>query len=452
MTKISSASIRLVLKKNRSNSMGENPIYIVVCFNGRKEKSTGVFINERYWNPLREEIRKTCPNAPVLNKMINDIKQRVISKRNEYEYNGKKYTCSMLLEEDVILDLSASSNVFKVIQDRYISEMGLNDNSVRLYEYNYRVLKKYFGRDDFLINDITLSSIKKMIVGLGLSDNSIRGICGRIAAVYNYAIERGIVDAVDYPFKDWKYSQKYKKENRIYYLDAINLKKLRDYFLNMAIEYSGELWSYREGVWESLEKRSSKEFILGYFILLFLCNGSAPVDIALLKGENCDRVKIDGEDYWKICFKRKKTGRSVTCLLKRNVLSIVLFEHFLGRYSGGYIYPILKDGMSDKQITNAVSKFCGYASDKLKDICREINEETIKNNVKNGLEEPLIDVEKMSLYVARHSKANDYLSHPGATIHGLATLMGRSVSGLDTYVHEIRNDMDLAYAESLSTI
>lgn len=432
--------------------MGENPIYIVVCFGGRKEKSTGVFINERYWNPLREEIRKSYPNAPVLNKMINDIKQRVIAKKNEYEYIGKKYTCSMLLEDDVVLDLSASSNVFKVIQDRYISEMGLNSNSIRLYDYNFNVLKKYFGRDDFLINDITLSSIKKLIKDSGLSDNSIRGICGRIAAVYNYAIGKGIVELGDYPFKDWKYSQKYKKENRIYYLDAINLKKLRDYFLNMAIKWDGELWSYRDGIWENFEKRYSREFILCYFIMLFLCNGSAPIDVALLTGSNCDRVKIDGEDYWKICFKRKKTNRPVTCLLKRNVLSIICFEHFLGRYRGGYIYPILKDGMTDKQITNAVSKFCGYASDKLKDICREINEETIKSNVEKGLEEPLIDVDKMSLYVARHSKANDYLSHPGSTIHGLATLMGRSVSGLDTYVHEISNDRDLAQAESLSTI
>ena len=452
MTKISSASIRLVLKKNRMNSSGENPIYIVVCFNGRKEKSTGVFINERYWNPLREEIRKSCPNFAVLNKMINDIKQRVISKKNDYEYRGIKYTCSMLLEDDVVLDLSASSNVFKNIQDRYISEMGLKDSSIKLYEYNYRVLKKYFGKDDFLINDITLSSIKKLINSLDLGDNSIRGICGRIASIYNYAIDKGIIDISFYPFKEWKYSQNYKKENRIYYLDAINLKKLKDYFLNMVIEYSGELWSYRDGVWENMEKRSSKEFILGYFLLLFLCNGSAPIDIALLTGSNCDRVKIDGEDYWKICFKRRKTNRPVTCLLKRNVLSIVLFEHFFGRYNGGYIFPILKEGMTDKQINNAVAKFCGQASIKLRDICRDINNNTIENNVKNNLEEPLIDVDKMSLYVARHSKANDYLSHTGATIHGLATLMGRSVVGLDTYVHEIRNDRDLAIVESLSSI
>lgn len=451
MSKVQSATVRLVMKKCKVNSIGQHPIYLSVCYNARKEKSTGIFIEERYWNPLKEEIRSSAPNSIILNKMLNDIKQKVISRKNSFEYNGKKYTPSMLLE-DSVEDLSANRNVYSVIYKNYLSEMGSSINTIRLYDYTFRVLKKYFGNDDFLINDITLSSIKKLIKDSGLSDNSIRGICGRIAAVYNYAIDKKIMDVSDYPFKDWKYSQKYSKNNRIYYLDAINLKKLRDYFLNMSIEYSGELWSYREGILENFEKRSSKEFSLMFFIFLFMCNGSSPIDAALLKGDNCSRVKIDGEDYWKICFKRKKTNRPVTCLLKRNVLSIICFEHFLGRYSGGYIYPILKEGMSDKQITNAIAKFTGYASNNLKAICQEINEATIKENVEKGLDEPLIDVDKMSLYVARHTKANDYLSHPGATIHGLATLLGRSVAGLDTYVHMISNDRDLAAAESLSTI
>lgn len=40
MAKLSSASIRLVMKKNRMNRNGEYPIYLVVCFSGRVEKAT----------------------------------------------------------------------------------------------------------------------------------------------------------------------------------------------------------------------------------------------------------------------------------------------------------------------------------------------------------------------------------------------------------------------------
>ena len=299
-----------------------------------------------------------------------------------------------------------------------------------------------------------MANIKKLIKSLDLGDNSIRGICGRIASIWNYAIRKGIVDSSDYPFKDFIYSQKYKKDNRTYYLDKCNLIKLRDWFTNRCIDISGELFSYKEGIEKMLEKKSSIEFSCMFFLASFLLNGSSPIDIALLKGENCSRVTIDGVDYWRVEYKRKKTNIPVVCLLKRDILCMVCFEHYLGTayMRDNYIYPILKEGMSDKQITNAIAKFTGYASKNLKVICQEINEATIKNNVEKGLQEPLIETEHMTLYVARHTKANDYLSHPGATLHALATLMGRSANTLATYVHQIKGDRDLAAAESLSTI
>lgn len=445
MTKVSSATVRLVLKKLKANSLGENPIYLSVCFNGRKEKSTGVFISQKYWNAQREEIRKNCPNAPVLNKMINEMKQRVIDRRNRFEYDGKKYTASMLLEDDIKVDLSASSNVYKNIYKEYVAKMGLNDNSIRLYDYNFRILKNYFGREDFLINDITLSEVKKLIKSLGLSDNSIRGICGRIASVWNYATNKGLVDVSDYPFRDWKYSQKYKKGNRTYYIDSVNLRKIYDYFVCHYLKVNGELFSYGDGVEDKLMKRSSREFCLLFFLMLYRLNGSAPVDAALLRCDNCSRVLIDGNDYWKVEFKRKKTGIPVVCLLKRDMLTMVGFERFMG-LSNGYIYPVIKDGMSEKQITNAVAKFCLEANKHLREVCECINVNTIRRNVKKGLEEPLIDVEKVSLYSARHSFANSYLSQPGASVHGLASLMARSPDTISTYIHQLQGDKEVADA------
>ena len=453
MAKLGSASIRLVQKMNRVNKNGEYPIYIVICWKGRVEKATGVSCLVRYWDEKRQEIKKSCPNAAVLNKTINDIKQKAIDRKNDYEYNNKKYSASMLLE-DSIQDLSANGNEYKVIYKNYLVEMDSSVNTIRLYDYTFNILKEYFGKDDFLINEITLANIKKLIKSLDLSDNSIRGILGRIGAIFNYAIRKGLVDIKDYPFNDFVYSQKFNKDNRIYYLEASNLIRIKEWFLNRCINVNGELYSYKSGIEDRLMKKNSIEFCCMYFIASFILNGSSPVDVALLKVDNCSRIQIDGNDYWKVEFKRKKTGRNVVCLLRRDIITLCCFEHYFGTafMRGNYIYPILKDGMSDKQITNAVAKFTGYASKNLKVICGEINDMTIKHNAEFGCNEPLIDVENMTLYVARHSKANDYLSHPGATIHGLATLLGRSVAGLDTYVHEIRNDKDLAYAESLSSI
>ena len=74
MAKLSSASIRLVQKLNRQNKNGEFPIYVVVCFHGRLEKSTSVSCLPRYWDAKREVIKGQCPNAAVLNKMLSDIR------------------------------------------------------------------------------------------------------------------------------------------------------------------------------------------------------------------------------------------------------------------------------------------------------------------------------------------------------------------------------------------
>ena len=447
MAKLSSASIRLVQKLNRQNASGEYPIYIVICWKGRVEKSTGISCLSRYWDSKRELIKGSCPNSVVLNKTLLDIKNRCIERKNDFEYSGKKYTASMLLDDNVVQDLSANGNVYKNIYKLYLDEMGSSGNTIRLYDYTFNVLKEYFGRDNFLINDITLSSIKKLIKDLGLSDNSIRGLLGRIAAVWNFSIRKGLVDSSDYPFKDWKYTQKFNKDNRTYYIDEVNLRKIKDYFIDCCLDISGELFSYKSGIESRLMKRSSKEFALMFFLMCYRLNGSSPIDVALLKVENCSRVNINGEDFWRIEFKRRKTGRGVVCLLKRDIITMVCFEHYLGRSSaGGYIYPVLKDGIEGKQITNAMGKFCSEAVRWLREVSKEVNEETVRVNVERGLEEPLIDVDSICLYSARHSFANSYLSQPKASVAALASLMARSPNTIATYIHQLKGDKEVADA------
>lgn len=75
MAKVTSATVRLVQKKCRANKNGEYPIHVVVCFSGRHEKSTGVSVKEKDWDSRRECIKASAHNAPVLNRMILDVKQ-----------------------------------------------------------------------------------------------------------------------------------------------------------------------------------------------------------------------------------------------------------------------------------------------------------------------------------------------------------------------------------------
>lgn len=78
----------------------------------------------------------------------------------------------------------------------------------------------------------------------------------------------------------------------------------------------------------------------------------------------------------------------------------------------------------------------------------EINKETIRSNVSNGLEEPLVDINKVVLYSARHSFASAYLNSEGATVRGAASLLSRSANTISVYIHALQNDKEIADAVS----
>ena len=128
MAKLSSASIRLVQKMNRQNKNLEFPIYIVVCFHGRVEKACGVSCLQKDWDSKREVVKRSNSNSVVLNKMLYDIKNRVIQRKNEFEFHGKIYTASMLLE-DYRIDYNGNSNVFKNVMERLCNERRLKEKT-----------------------------------------------------------------------------------------------------------------------------------------------------------------------------------------------------------------------------------------------------------------------------------------------------------------------------------
>ena len=438
MAKLSSASIRLVQKLNRKNKNGEFPVYIVVCFHGRVEKTTGVSCLEKHWDSRREVIKAGCPNSAVLNKMLSDIKNRVIQRKNDFEFNGKVYTASMLLE-DCKVDYNGKSNIYIDVMNRLISDRRLQTSTVNRYKYAYGKLAEYIGRKDFIIDELNVGFIKDFCKWLDVSDCTKRDICACIASVWNFGIDRKLVDAGEYPFAEFKFTQKFKDGVRDYCVDLINIKKLKEYWLDMIIERNGNRWTYRDGALDNLHKRTTKEWGICWFLACFYLNGSAPTDVARLKVSDCSRIVIDGADYWKVEFKRKKTDTVVNVRLKRDMFSVILLEHFLG-FSGsdGYVYPVIGDAKGDA-IQRRVKKYGNMAIKWVRNI---------RSNVEKGIEEPLVDVNKVVLYTARHSFASAYLNSEGATVRGAASLLSRSASTISVYIHALQNDREIADAVS----
>lgn len=445
--KVTSATIRFVLKKNKVNKNGESPINLVVCFHGRHEKSTGVSVKEKYWDARREIIRSGCPNAPVLNKMLSDIKQRVTEAKNAFEYAGKRYTPQMLLENSTI-ELSAKDTDYWNLCQKLMTERRLKDGTIRRYTYCYRKLCEFLGRKSFVVDELTLGVVKDFASWLekgGIKINTIKGLLGCLAAAWNYAISRKLVDSSGYPFKLFKYTSIYHEVPRDYYLEKSHIVRLRDYWLDLCLNRNGRAWSYKDGVYERLRNRCSAEFGILWFLMMYKCNGSSPVDVALIRPQDCKRVMINGEDYWSIDIRRRKTSRAVHIRFKRDLLIIAGFEHFLGS-SGQYVYPIINtwEGQTERQLMEQSHHASCSAIKHVRKAFEMINLDIARENVEKGLREPVVEPQRVVMYTARHSLAQQYLGSPGATVSGLASLMARSANTIATYVKQLTRDEDIA--------
>ena len=426
------------------NKNNEFPIYIVVCWKGRVEKSTGVSCLQRDWDIKREVVKRSCANSVVLNKMLYDIKQRVIQRKNDFEYKSQVYTAKMLIE-DCVVDLDGRSNVYKDIMYRLINERRLSMNSRKRYEYSYRKICEYLGRDEFIVDELNLGFVKDFSSWLckSVCDGTIKDLLACIAAVWNYAIDRRIVSDELFPFREFKFTTRFKRGERDYFLDVSHIKLLMDYWLDLVIERDGNRWHYKDGAFDLLRKRTSKEWGILWFLLCYKLNGSAPVDVALLKLSECKNIEINGERYWAIDFKRQKTKRDVHVRWKRDMFSIIALEHFMGDSWNGYVYRVIDMDDEYKKLKQS-SRNAEVALKWVRKAFEEINGKIIQSNVDKGVREPLIEVQRVDMYTARHSFANHFINSPNATIGGLASLMARSPNTIATYVHQLTKDEEIA--------
>ena len=425
------------------NKNNEFPIYIVVCFHGRVEKSTGVSCLQRDWDSKREVVKRSCANSVVLNKMLYDIKQRVIQRKNDFEYKSQVYTAKMLID-DCVVDLDGRSNVYKDIMYRLIDERRLSMNSRKRYEYSYRKICEYLGRDGFIVDELNLGFVKDFSSWLckSVCDGTIKDLLGCVAAVWNYAIDRRIVSDELFPFREFKFTTRFKRGERDYFLDVSHIKLLMDYWLDLVIERDGNRWHYKDGAYDLLRKRTSKEWGILWFLLCYKLNGSAPVDVALLKLSECKNIEINGERYWAIDFKRQKTKRDVHVRWKRDMFSIIALEHFMGDSCNGYVYRVVDMDDEYKKLKQS-SRNAEVALKWVRKAFEEINGKIIQSNVDKGVREPLIEVQRVDMYTARHTAANHLLNTPNITVSELASILARSPNTIATYIHQLTNDEEI---------
>jgi len=441
--KVSSATIKLLLRTSKVLADGSNPIYLRVSFNGMKEVSTGYSCIPRFWDKRNECIKKGYPNYSSINAVLQKLKSDAIERKNKFELKGVVYTPSMILEKEVVFQ--PSDDDFKGLMDKYTVSLSPTTRKVWKSFYNSFISYKKIEK----IQEVTLEVIKgyaKHLEDSGMKESTIKMTLSKLAALCKFAVEEGIVR--DNPFKRFNLNKKYKTSAKSVYIHYRSIEVMKEMFLADVIDVNGKMWSYKDGAIEKLTDRTSDLFARYFWLCGLLFQGLAPVDLCQLKIADLEVKDIDGESYYCWDGKRQKTKMAVKIRIKAHTMySRVMIQTFL-MTRNGYLLPVL-DGVKDDKLViyKKVSNWLSNHISKFREWIKVVNAEIIQRNVTNKDDIPLIP-EDVSYYSYRHSYAQMYLSKGGSPL-ALATLLGRSVDTISTYIKELEEESDLVGAVSI---
>lgn len=446
MAKVSSATIRLVIRTDKVLSDGSSPIMLRCQFNGRKQVSTGCSCSIRHWDVKNEMVKKSFPNAALINAKIHKMKQDAIDRRNEYELKGLSYTPEMVLrsnvdEEEAVIPVS---NDIKGLIDRYTSS--LSPTTCKVWNSFWNSFKGYIGKDYILLDELKLSVIKgyaKHMEDRGLKDGTILMMVSKLNALCKFAIDEGIIS--ENPFKSWNFCKRYKPSSNELYIDKSGIEFLKEMFLYEVIEMDGDLWNYKDDSFNKLIDRRSDLFVLGFYLFGYVAQGAAPIDLCKLRVMDMEIEEVNGINYYCWNIKRQKTKVAVKLMISQdNIFANVFVKTMLMYRKGEYLLPIL-DGVEkdDLKIYKKVSNWLSNHSDVLRDWFKKANKRIIQYNVDNHTNLPLIN-EKCTFYSYRSSFAMAFMQNGGNLIQ-LCTLLGRGINAsLKSYVRQLKSKEDVA--------
>lgn len=445
--KTSQATINYYLKTSKVLADGSHPIMLRVCYKGFKDISSHYSCTVKYWDKKNQCIKKGYPNYTVANSELNKLKNKVVTKRDEYIRLGTEYTPQMLLSFDETK--KGVSSVVSELIDYYVSEKELRGSTVTSWNHSKTMIGKF--HKGCIITEIDEGWCKRYARWMkdnGLVEGSIRTRLGHIACIYRYGSGKGLCDMNRYPFRDWNYCRQFHVSERIQYVDKKSIEVMKDYFLSKVIKMtSTRRFTYIDDGYVSYKNRL---FVLYFWLLGYYLQGLSPIDICLLKKSYFEVKQINGEDYYCVDTSRMKTHVGVKVRVKvHTVFSQVMISRLLMEGDEWFL-PIMHglDGSDLDECKERLKNIFSYwINPKLKDWWKELNQVIIQKNVDEDLKIPLID-ESCTMYSYRHSFAQAYLQNGGSVL-ALATLLGRSINSISTYVQQLTEEEDLVEAVSI---
>ena len=392
--------------ENRAKKNGLFPVCLVVYFNGTKKRyRINVELSEDQWKKIRSpklrddklkekrsEIQAFLKKAETVGKKLHEFSFEAFEE--EY-FKKRQVNMEDISFEDCtreFMDKKANEWSIKtsLMYETIIASIGNFQPGIRMKGITPEFLRKY---------ENYLASKDKTISTIGIYLRQIRAVC-------NYAIHMKYVLPEKYPFKNYPVPAAQK-----------NKRALSNNDIKTLIEYKTE----------KPEERKAIDF----WTFSYMGNGMNFKDIALLRYSN-----IHGDNIKFYRTKTKKTNKGKQKEI--NIYILPRMREVLNSWGNPndtgkeYIFPILNEGMSEREQHDAIAQFIKTTNKYLKRVA-----EALKWDV------------AVTTYYARHSYATR-LKRAGASITYISESLGHgNVSTTENYLSSFTDESVKQHANLL---
>jgi integrase len=348
------ASVKLMLYTHKELKDHTHPIVLsIIKDRKRKLISTGYSATASQWRKDNKGVNSQHQNHKKLNAHLS--KKRIDAENAilDLEQSGKPYTVEDIVEE---LQSDKRPSSFKVHSENLIyklKQVGKTGNA-RVYQDSLNALLRFNDDKDIDMKNITpriLEKFRQYLLENNAKINTISVYLRTIRAIYNKAIQDGLVSEKHYPFKTFKIKTEPTLKRAISKETIVKIKEL------------------------DLSGLKRQELARDIFLFSFYNRGMNFIDIFYLKPED---VK-DG----RIRYRRRKTGQTLSIKLTEQSQEIISKYYEAGN-DQEYIFPIIKKGNEYNSYRSGIRSL----NRGLEDISEKLESEI-----------------RLSSYVARHSWA-----------------------------------------------
>lgn len=367
---------------------GTAPIYIYVNWRGRAKQATGVYCRPSDWKSKTMSVS----GSPELTRRIRALVDSIERNVDELTAKPEPFTARDVLNAADNTRVTPTQLALLVARDR-----GLSPRTQEKYIENCRLFKRMTDRHMF---DLTTDEWRGLAATMKCQGYSLAGIWTALAvwqSMLNYAVDHSIIKTNN--LAQWKY----KKDGY----------KAKDNPRALTAEEVEQLWQW----YEDTDCLAGLLWFASYYF-----NGLAMCDLISVDWATVELKEADGRYYYDGgIIHRRKTNTKVPVICAMGPMCIA---------------PALAS-MDDLRKRKVVEKMKGLTLDKSNKYYNALANSQLKGSPIKGI----------TFYTARHTYCTS-LVNARVPLNDIATLMGRSVNTLGTYIRQVSSTEHLVGALS----